>query len=1282
MKKRGKFTEYKERTGKTTEEALHSKDPHVRQKGGNAKWNPNQQATINNTPAQGISVGIPILSGSIPTGEPDRDTEAFFRGRANWAYQTGNADTEDAAYKRLRKSWEDNGRPKVIVNNVQNASDNKNKIRAHFSPSLIGPNEIHINSVPAYDEYFEELAHAKQFKDNPIKSAAWWLKDAITHPWPSAYENLYKDKSSFEYNAHGEILPNLIDKYGIYTDRDASIKFMSKLHTGQLQPGVEYNLDGTPKMKNGGQTNTNNMTRRIQIEQEPARNAKKWHHVSTGLYENTKTMKNGGNIKELSNKKVKKFKAGDGTNLPGGTQGPPLGGTSALGPAPSGLSGEDAAKGLNAAGPMGQQGGYAAAQGPVMDPRPLPTPEDTTENEQDIEDPINPSKKKKRFTIEKPQFKIPEQIDFKVNTANLMTGMIGTISSLLPDTPINSHQKLLPNAYNPFPNGNNTQAIAEYGKTLRADNGIMLTDADRDAWENMQTAAYQQGFYGDEHSKQPGIDFMKEHGVDPNKLSAYQQDFIDMQNGQRSMRDSSGATTLGVRGTHGGFSGVDDHLGKFTSGQRYTKYSIDNNGVVTNYGTNFNNFLKESNTLDAKRNKEWEGFGDPTKNINYVDPSIAQEVTIPKPVGLQTTGFPTREEAIAKYKERKAKGESLPENYFLKGNEDYSVDSVRKQYKAEFGKSFIPAAEGVQIEEDNYKMLSPHTGMLTGYSHDEKRPDGSTGTDVTFGNQKVEGQDKEPFAMSSDGALNLFGKMYVPGKNVKFDSAIKEIAKKEVKNNKLKIKSLDLVNNSDPHNKYERLTFGAGKIGLYAYEQNQRKYDKQKNALASIQNSMHRMAYRMGVAPDKLAKTLKAEYNMTLGKGKVFKDLSYQDIDETMQLAPDFLGIAASGKKMYDSSKYDQKYNEDILKEQQKMMKDYPDLVKEALDEYGQPNAGKFDDGRNGPRTEFVKNYIAKRQQGNGSPAPGGEMQGPEPTELTKQMWKPNESNYHPKEEIDKVEPRALKEMPVSKKTFSAKEVIPNDKIEEIKKEETKKFKPFRERLGLLDVLGEIKALFSRPRPVPSFQMQSQLMNPYQVSYQAQRNSLDADFNNMVRNNIGNPAAMASLAALKHDQTDQINEKEFNTNNSIFNTIMNTNYGIMNEDRRTNLGLDVQQRDKQEAAWANTEADKNLAINSLAEKRAMVRRSNMTNAMFEKAYHSQGMDAFGRPYHEDNAYFPNRTVSLYNLDADEERKHIIKKYGFDPITGKKISEESYQDKDSASSMKAYTGKKIKHFKSC
>lgn len=48
---RGKFTEYKKRTGKTTEEALHSKDPHVRQMANfarnAAKWKHEEGGTIN-----------------------------------------------------------------------------------------------------------------------------------------------------------------------------------------------------------------------------------------------------------------------------------------------------------------------------------------------------------------------------------------------------------------------------------------------------------------------------------------------------------------------------------------------------------------------------------------------------------------------------------------------------------------------------------------------------------------------------------------------------------------------------------------------------------------------------------------------------------------------------------------------------------------------------------------------------------------------------------------------------------------------------------------------------------------------------------------------------------------------------------------------------------------------------------------------------------------------------------------------------------------------------------
>ena len=64
--------------------------------------------------------------------------------------------------------------------------------------------------------------------------------------------------------------------------------------------------------------------------------------------------------------------ADGGINLPGGAfsnQGQ------------GGLSAQDTMMGLNAAGSMGQQGGYAANQGPVMDRTPTPKPTPKKEEE-------------------------------------------------------------------------------------------------------------------------------------------------------------------------------------------------------------------------------------------------------------------------------------------------------------------------------------------------------------------------------------------------------------------------------------------------------------------------------------------------------------------------------------------------------------------------------------------------------------------------------------------------------------------------------------------------------------------------------------------------------------------------------------------------------------------------------------------------------------------------------------------------------------------------------------
>lgn len=203
-----------------------------------------------------------------------------------------------------------------------------------------------------------------------------------------------------------------------------------------------------------------------------------------------------------------------------------------------------------------------------------------------------------------------------------------------------------------------------------------ITNDERMAWEKMQGAAYQQGYYGNDHSKQPGEDFMRQYGVDPSRLGAYQQDFLDMQ-GANPIKGRPQ-----VRATHGGFSPADSHYGTLTSGQRYTHYQIDDNGKLSDYGTDFNAFKTNSDAIQARQDSEWAGFGDPTKNINYVAPQT--EVVTPKATGLAATGFPTREEAISR---ARAKGTIAPsDGTWDNGQSQYSVDRVREQENYDMAK--------------------------------------------------------------------------------------------------------------------------------------------------------------------------------------------------------------------------------------------------------------------------------------------------------------------------------------------------------------------------------------------------------------------------------------------------------------------------------------------------------------------------------------------------------------------------------------------------------------------
>lgn len=142
-----------------------------------------------------------------------------------------------------------------------------------------------------------------------------------------------------------------------------------------------------------------------------------------------------------------------------------------------------------------------------------------------------------------------------------------------------------------------------------------LTYEERDKFEKMQGEAYKQGFLGDDHNRQPGVDFMIANGISPSRLAAHQQDFLQKQN------EAPMAGVPTVRAGADGFSLADNFYGDKTAQQRYVQYQLEQQGQpVQDFGSNRDALIAAQNALQAKKLDEFKGFDDPTQDVNYVPP--------------------------------------------------------------------------------------------------------------------------------------------------------------------------------------------------------------------------------------------------------------------------------------------------------------------------------------------------------------------------------------------------------------------------------------------------------------------------------------------------------------------------------------------------------------------------------------------------------------------------------------------------------------------------------------
>lgn len=170
------------------------------------------------------------------------------------------------------------------------------------------------------------------------------------------------------------------------------------------------------------------------------------------------------------------------------------------------------------------------------------------------------------------------------------------------------------------------------------------------------------------------------------------------------------------------------------------------------------------------------------------------------------------------------------------------------------------AGSGLAVEGGQYSKISPSFTQFKGPSH------ANGGIDINYGGHNVEVEGDETAAQTGNDTLTIFGNMTVPGTSMKFKTAGKKLAEQETKALKQAHKGGDLLEESDPHNRFERLAYNAGALKTKGAEQKLSTVHQQKEFLAGIQQSMLDVAAEHNLDPEAMSegKKKKAKYGAHL----------------------------------------------------------------------------------------------------------------------------------------------------------------------------------------------------------------------------------------------------------------------------------------------------------------------------------------------------------------------------------------------------------------------------------
>lgn len=159
--------------------------------------------------------------------------------------------------------------------------------------------------------------------------------------------------------------------------------------------------------------------------------------------------------------------------------------------------------------------------------------------------------------------------------------------------------------------------------------------------------------------------------------------------------------------------------------------------------------------------------------------------------------------------------------------------------------------DGGEVEGTGPNMFTGDTIEFNGPSHE------NGGIPIEFSGKQVEVEGGETAFQDRAGNLNIMGNMNIPGTNIKFKTAGKQIAKQEQKATKQLTQGTDLINGSNPFDMYGVFSFNTGRAKADAAIQKQKALAAEKEQLATVQNMILDIADKTGKDPQQLSKEFK-----------------------------------------------------------------------------------------------------------------------------------------------------------------------------------------------------------------------------------------------------------------------------------------------------------------------------------------------------------------------------------------------------------------------------------------